>query len=177
MAVVLLLLAGIVGWILYQGPVPFAFGRQSATLHGAVATGNMKDARSFIEEDRGLIESRDSHGELPIHFAIKYGQMEALKLLIDEGADVDGQASRTDDTGLHYAVMMGDEAAVSLLLASGADPFVKNADGQTPLDSAREHTYSHVDRIIELLENAQAEAEENGLSDKPVKGDTTDRAP
>ena len=158
-----LLLGGILVGCGDAGPIPS--GRQCPTIHDAVGAGNMKDIKSYIAEDVSLVESRDSQGELPIHHAIKYGQMAALTFIIQNGANVNGQASPSGDASLHYAVMFGNEESIRLLIASGADPLVVNDLGETPLDCARQHTYSNVDRIIHILQKA-----EEGLN-KPEAGD------
>jgi len=62
--------------------------------------------------------------------------------------------------------MMGDETAITQLLESGADPFKKNVEGETPLATAREHTYSNVSKVFELLEEAEMES-----LNKPYAGD------
>jgi len=148
-SILILVLVCTFGWISYEGPP--LFGKQHPTLHDAVGAGNIKESKAYIAEDPYLIESKDNHGELPIHHAIKYRQIDVLKFLIEAGADVDAKVARTGDTPLHYAVMTGDESSVSLLLSSGADKLQVNGQSVTPLEYAREHTYSNVDRVVELL--------------------------
>ena len=66
----------------------------------------------------------------------------------------------TDDYGstpLHYATENRGPSALEALIRLGANPFVKNTDGELPLDIARRH-YSQAE-YIRMLEKYMMELE------------------
>ena len=56
-------------------------------------------------------------------------------------------------TALHWAAYAGASESAQLLLAHGANPKLKDKEGKTPLDYARESGNSE---LVTLLENAKA---------------------
>jgi uncharacterized protein len=94
------------------------------------------------------INETDKNGVTPLHRAVRFRSTAAVKELIAQGADVNAVDKRTRSTPLHRAVTNTGAPATSgkmdcaieitkLLLASGADPRIKNKNGKTPLDYAR----------------------------------------
>jgi len=91
------------------------------------------------------------HGWTLLHVAAECMAPASLDLLLASGADANARA----DAGwspLHHAVDSEADHAhqaeappepklTSALLAAGADPSVENAEGETPLDLAREYEY------------------------------------
>lgn len=98
----------------------------------------------------------DLHGggkvAAPIIFASAIRNQEVVQVLLDAGADVNAINPNNGLTALHRAVGSGPEL-VRLLLDAGAKTGVKNHEGFTALDLAREHGNQET---IELLTAAQS---------------------
>ena len=78
------------------------------------------------------------------------GNPESVQLLIDAGADVNMRApGATNNTPLHHAAANAE--STTRLLAAGADPTLGNANGDTPLDLAKE---IEAHEVVDLLREA-----------------------
>lgn len=97
-----------------------------------------KDTDALIEAiDSGGIEVNfmDDVGQTLLNWASAFGTQEMVEFLCDRGADVNkGQRS----SSLHYAACFGRPAIAKVLLKHGANPDLRDEDGKTPLDKARE---------------------------------------
>ncbi|XP_063240551.1 E3 ubiquitin-protein ligase HECTD1 isoform X2 [Bacillus rossius redtenbacheri] len=97
-----------------------------------------KDTDALIEAiDSGGIEVNfmDDVGQTLLNWASAFGTQEMVEFLCDRGADVNkGQRS----SSLHYAACFGRPAIAKVLLRHGANPDLRDEDGKTPLDKARE---------------------------------------
>src|SRR5207245_2705282 len=82
--------------------------------------------------------SRNADANAPLHAAAA-GGADAMLMgrLIAAGARVNHRQS-SGYTALHEAAAIGNADVVRLLLDSGAQPDVRNTEGQTPADLARE---------------------------------------
>jgi uncharacterized protein len=69
-----------------------------------------------------------------------------VQLLVDAKANLDGR-NRSGDTALHEAAYLDAAAAARILVAAGASRTVKNHDGKTPYDLARDRKNS-VEAIV-----------------------------
>ena len=96
------------------------------------------------------LESRDSHGNVPLIWAARNGHYSAVELLLDQGADV---AAENNDgvTALYWAANNGHAAIVERLLKGGAHCRPKDKVGWTPLHRAAFNEHVEVARI--LLDN------------------------
>lgn len=97
-----------------------------------------KDTDALIEAiDSGGIEVNfmDDVGQTLLNWASAFGTQEMVEFLCERGADVNkGQRS----SSLHYAACFGRPAIAKVLLRHGANPDLRDEDGKTPLDKARE---------------------------------------
>ena len=85
-----------------------------------------------------------------LHFAVDTANLEMINFLLDRGFDINNQKNSLSNTPLHIAVKKGLTDIVYVLLEKGANTELKNINGNTPLDLAREKQFS---RIIKLLES------------------------
>ncbi|PFX19032.1 Ankyrin repeat domain-containing protein 49 [Stylophora pistillata] len=89
----------------------------------------------ILDQDRSLINCRDSDGYSPLHRACYNGHLNVVKVLLQRGADVQ---ARTEDgwQPLHCACRWGKTKVASLLLQNGADINSQTNGKQTPLHFA-----------------------------------------
>ena len=80
-------------------------------------------------------------GFTPLHSAVASDagavDVEIVRLLLDKGADPNAK-SQSGSTPLHTVGFTGDRASLDLLLKNGADASLKNNEGKTAADVARE---------------------------------------
>ena len=63
-----------------------------------------------------------------------------LRLFTEKGASLNGAVKRGGDTALHVAVKASNNPLVRALLELGADQTIKDSNGKTPLDIAKDET-------------------------------------
>eukprot|EP00116_Pleurobrachia_bachei_P003651 sb/3463913/ len=112
-----------------------------------------KDSNGLIE----LIETgsfdvnfMDDVGQTLLNWASAFGTLTMVEYLIKKGADVNrGQRS----SSLHYSAVFGRPAIAKVLLRSGANPELRDDDGKTPLDKAREKNEEGHREVVHILQN------------------------
>ncbi|XP_051501743.1 E3 ubiquitin-protein ligase HECTD1 isoform X10 [Myxocyprinus asiaticus] len=108
-----------------------------------------KDTDALIDAiDTGAFEVNfmDDVGQTLLNWASAFGTQEMVEFLCDRGADVNrGQRS----SSLHYAACFGRPQVAKTLLRHGANPDLRDEDGKTPLDKARERGHSEVVAILQ----------------------------
>lgn len=130
-------------------------------LLSAIARENIFEISSLLSSG-DLVNEMDSQGWTPLVRAIEIGNDEIVKLLLENGADVN-VILYNKNTSLHLAVdsaidgtiqtggTPGDEPTeiIELLVKNGANILAKNAQGESPLEWAKNY---HSDKIAELLQ-------------------------
>lgn len=111
-----------------------AQGRNSTPLHLAAGYNNVEVAE-FLLEHGADVNAQDKGGLIPLHNASSYGHLDMAALLIKFNTVVNA-TDKWGFTPLHEAAQKGRTQLCALLLAHGADPFLKNQEGQTPVDLA-----------------------------------------
>lgn len=92
----------------------------------------------------------DDVGQTLLNWASAFGTQEMVEYLCDKGADVNkGQRS----SSLHYAACFGRPAIAKVLLRHGANPDLRDEDGKTPLDKARERNDEGHREVAGLLQS------------------------
>eukprot|EP01046_Picozoa_sp_COSAG06_P027593 COSAG06_NODE_2447_length_6864_cov_3.888101_2_plen_138_part_00 len=76
-------------------------------------------------------------GSTALGIACAYGSYEAAEVLCAHGAELDKYRDKYQITPLMYAAEEGHPKICAMLLALGADPSLKDEDGETALDKAR----------------------------------------
>ncbi|XP_054003468.1 E3 ubiquitin-protein ligase HECTD1 isoform X6 [Hylaeus anthracinus] len=112
-----------------------------------------KDTEALIEAiDSGGIEVNfmDDVGQTLLNWASAFGTQDMVEFLCFRGADVNkGQRS----SSLHYAACFGRPAIAKVLLKYGANPDLRDEDGKTPLDKARERVDEGHREVAAILQS------------------------
>jgi len=113
-------------------------GRDRETrLHRAAWNGDLEKVKKIVATGTD-VDCLDGLGATPLVRAVNplargdSINIELVEFLISKGADVNS------DAVVHAAAIGGNVEVVKLLVSKGANVNVKNEDGKTPLDIARE---------------------------------------
>ncbi|XP_078675972.1 E3 ubiquitin-protein ligase HECTD1-like isoform X4 [Branchiostoma floridae x Branchiostoma belcheri] len=112
-----------------------------------------KDTDALIDAvDTGTFEVNfmDDVGQTLLNWASAFGTQEMVEFLCERGADVNrGQRS----SSLHYAACFGRPQVAKTLLRYGANPDLRDEDGKTPLDKARERNDEGHRQVVQILQS------------------------
>ncbi|XP_057715541.1 tonsoku-like protein isoform X1 [Corythoichthys intestinalis] len=108
------------------------------SLHRACIDGNLKQVQYLLEQGHP-VNPRDYCGWTPLHEACNHGHYEIVAVLLDQGANVNDQGGNLCDgvTPLHDALACGNFAVARLLIERGASINLRNAKGETAMDTLR----------------------------------------
>ena len=84
------------------------------------------------------LEWRNRSWDTPLAVACRYGSYEAAEALCAHGAELDTRKYNFQNTPLMLAAYFGHPKICAMLLALGADPSLKDKNGKTALDWARQ---------------------------------------
>lgn len=124
--------------------------RGDTPLHRAVRGGHA-DVVEFLAASGADVEARGDVGQTPLHDAAYLGFAEIAEVLISHGADVNATAEDHEGRGqtpLQIAAHCGHTATVALLVAKGANVNVRDAQGRTALDHARDKGFADVGALL-----------------------------
>lgn len=112
-----------------------------------------KDTEALQEaiESGGIdVNCMDDVGQTLLNWASAFGTLEMVEYLCEKGADVNkGQRS----SSLHYAACFGRPGIAKVLLKFGAYPDLRDEDGKTPLDKARERNDDGHREVAAILQS------------------------
>ncbi|KAL5009008.1 hypothetical protein ScPMuIL_014589 [Solemya velum] len=111
-----------------------------------------KDTDALIDAvDNGFeVNFMDDVGQTLLNWASAFGTQEMVEFLCERGADVN-RGLRS--SSLHYASCFGRPQIVKTLLRYGANPDLRDEDGKTPLDKARERGDEGHREVIQILQS------------------------
>ena len=102
-----------------------------------------------VETGQVEVNFMDDVGQTLLNWASAFGTQEMVEFLCAKGADVNkGQRS----SSLHYAACFGRPAIGRVLLRHGANPDLRDEDGKTPLDKARERNDEGHREVASMLQ-------------------------
>src|SRR5437016_3522310 len=106
-------------------------------IHEAADRGDLKAIEQELK--KGVDVNADGgDGWTPLHLATFSNQSDTMKFLIAKKADLNRQRTILGETPLMDAAAFSYEEAVKILLENKADTTIKDKDGQTALDWAKE---------------------------------------
>ncbi len=112
-----------------------------------------KDTDALVEAVEGgsvEVNFMDDVGQTLLNWAAAFGTHEMVEFLCQRGADVNkGQRS----SSLHYAACFGRPQIARVLLRYGANPDLRDEDGKTPLDKARERSDEGHREVASILQS------------------------
>jgi tankyrase len=131
----------------------------STPLHRAAQFGAIELASLLISKGAdvnavshytgGLVTDLDT----PLHVALSSPENDETKikimnLLLKHGAKVNAK-NCFNETPLSYAAFLSGPSVVEELLAKGADPSIRNTDGKSPLDMAKQFKKTENVKVLE----------------------------
>mmetsp|Transcript_158 Transcript_158/g.407 ORF Transcript_158/g.407 Transcript_158/m.407 type:complete len:171 (+) Transcript_158:62-574(+) len=129
----------------------------NTALHCAAATGEAAAGSLLVECDAD-VNARDVQGNTPLMLAGMNDKRLVASMLLWGGADRQ-LTDASGNTALHKAAAKGSHDVAWLIVENGGDITVrvKNADGKTPVDLAKE---SGNTELIELMEKTWGETKD-----------------
>lgn len=119
-------------------------------LHVASKRGNLELVRGFIKSGASLNIQTSSSLSTPLILACQHQRLKVAKELCRAGCNVDMQDNKLN-TALHYACNAGNIELVEVLLKYKPDVHLRNADGKTPLQEAKNQIFLHNTHLKEKL--------------------------
>jgi ankyrin repeat protein len=122
----------------------------------AAALGRVERLRELLDEDPSRGNAFGDDGFQPLGLACFFGRVEAARFLLDRGADPNSLARNEHIQAgpLHSAAASENKDAQTryelceLLLDHGADPNLRQGDGFTALDAARQDGDERIERLL-----------------------------
>lgn len=106
-------------------------------LRSAALGNDLDELRKIVP--RVDVNVLDHNGTTAVEHAVRSNHPEALEILLEAGADANQRCQDDGRTLLHMAaVRRRGDVMIQILLRHNADPRAEDANGQTPLDIARE---------------------------------------
>ncbi len=120
----------------------------------AAVLGRADDVKSILAGDPEAAHATGAHNLPLLFYPAIVGNSEVAQILLDAGAEVNVAEGATSP--LHGAAIFGQAAMVKWLLDHDANPYAKEREGRTPLDSAEANGH---EEAAALLRPFFAEAE------------------
>jgi ankyrin repeat protein len=103
---------------------------------------------SFLLEQGAEVDAKDNNGRTALMYASSGPFQEIVKLLLKNGAEANIQGTLEGFTALMTAAAEGQLEAVRLLLLYGANPDIKDRDGDTAENFAKEKGHAAVVSLL-----------------------------
>ena len=115
-----------------------------------MAAGN-GDVSSVVDIlDAGVpVDSVGKHGWTALKYAAAHNRPDVTRVLLQRGADMNERSGGLGMTTLHIASRHNSIDAIRVVMQHGASATVKNNDGETPIDIARDWDFHEEVRIME----------------------------
>ena len=116
----------------------------------AAKKGDLDELKLLFENEKTLLDARDSDGSTALHCASWKGHPEVVVFLLKAGADVHSSNNNEHwgTTALHAAAHANQAVIVQLLIDAGADVNAKDMNGKTPLYHTTFHKATAAAKIL-----------------------------
>lgn len=130
-------------------------------LHVACTFGQ-RNLVSFLLGRNALVNrnAENSSRATPLHLAVVYREEVVAAAIADKLIEYGAELNAKDADGqtpLHHAVARGSQLLVATLIEAGADPFLKDLQGRSPADLAKDLSHDNPatsDQIRETLKRS-----------------------
>ena len=106
---------------------------------------------TYIDQSNTDINYTDHVGQTMLNWVSAFGTREMVEYLCRRGANVN---RRQRSSSLHYAASYGRPSIIRILLKYGANIDLRDEDGRTPIDKARERRDENHQEILDILQSA-----------------------
>lgn len=142
--------ANVVEYLIKHGsPVDFQNQIGSTPLNAACCRGHVKIVNILLNNNADPNYSPPD-GKTALIYASMWGWDKIVQILLSKKVNINAVSKKYGLTALHFACMQGHTNVVKVLLIGGANKGIKDIDGMTPLDLAKENKHFN---IVELLNN------------------------
>ncbi len=116
----------------------------------AAKKGDLATLKTLLENDKALLNARDTDGSTALHCATWKGHYEVVAYLLSAGADVHvhNNNDHWGTTPLHAAAHANQSKIVQLLIDAGADVNAQDMNGKTPLHHTTFHKATTAAKIL-----------------------------
>jgi len=122
---------------------------QGLSVIHIAAQGDQPVSLAYFREKGLSIIERDEKGSTPLHWAAFLGMENSTNFLTSWRCPVNETDLESGFTSLHLAVLSGNAKVVRRILTKGADKNIKDKDGRTPLDIAKENEYKNITQLLQ----------------------------
>jgi tankyrase len=117
-------------------------------LFDAAKANDAARVNELLKQGAELDWRHPDYGMTPLNIACQYGSYEAAEALCAHGAELDAR-DNLQSTPLISAANNGQTKICEMLLALGADPSLKDKDGKTALDYARQFRHPECAALLQ----------------------------
>jgi ankyrin repeat protein len=112
----------------------------------AAVLGRVDDVKAILADDPDAANEIGPHNLPLMFYPAIVGNTEIAQILLDAGAEVNVEEGTTSP--LHGAAVFGQTAMVKWLLDHDANPYAKEREGRTPLDSAEANGHAEAAALL-----------------------------
>lgn len=123
----------------------------NSVLIEAIRQGSVETANRLVDLNAGIDSKSVPDGLTPLHLAVEKNYLSVIKNLIKFNADIYAKESSNGDTALHLAAKKGNIDAVKAIISKGLREHVKNNEGKTAADLARENSFPETAAILDKV--------------------------
>ncbi|MEM8938891.1 MAG: ankyrin repeat domain-containing protein [Bacteroidota bacterium] len=117
-------------------------------LTNVIRNEQLDELTEAIKSNPHLVNQPDERGFTPLVLATYLGKETVARLLIENGADIDARDAMMGNTALMGVCFKGAVKLAQLLIEKGANTALKNNNGETALDFAKNGGHQEIVSIL-----------------------------